>query len=175
MSADERARKVRILFLDCDGVLTDGGLWYDADGRVIKRFNVQDGLIMKTAMRNDVRVAVVTGLDHPAVRARVEELGIEDYHAGMGVSKIKVVDSILERHGLTREQAAYLGDDWVDAGPMEAVGLPMAVADARPEILAMAAWVAEAHGGHGAVREAVEFILRAQDKLDDAFQWWKNL
>lgn len=175
MSADERAREVRILFLDCDGVLTDGGLYYDADGRVTKRFNVHDGLIMKTAMRSGVRIAVVTGLDHPAVRARVEELGIEDYHAGMGVSKVKVVDAILERHNLTRGQAAYLGDDWVDAGPMDVVGLPMAVADARPEILAMAAWVTEAKGGHGAAREAVEFILHAQGKMEQAFTFWKNL
>ena len=122
MNALELAREVRILFLDCDGVLTDGGLYYDADGRVTKRFNVHDGLIVKTAMRNGVRIAVVTGLDHAAVRARVTELGIEDYHAGMGVSKVKVVDSVLERHGLERSQAAYLGDDWVDAGPLEIVG-----------------------------------------------------
>jgi len=174
MTATDLARDVRLLVLDVDGVFTDGGLWYDADGRVTKRFDVRDGLGVKMAQQQGLAVAVITGLDHPAVRARVTELGVEDYHAGYK-SKAPMLDSILERHGLTRSQAAYVGDDWVDAAPMEAVGLPMAVADARPEIRAMAAWVSEARGGFGAVREAVEFILRAQGKLDQAFGWWKNL
>ncbi len=169
----ELARAVRLLVLDVDGVLTDGGLYYDSKGNISKRFNVQDGLGIKIAQSCGLEIAVITGLKSKAVEKRVRELGIEEYHAGH-VAKIPLLEGIRSRRGLGYEHMAYLGDDWVDAGPMAAVGLPMAVADAQPEILALAAWVAKARGGHGAVREAIRFILDARGDLTASWQEWRN-
>lgn len=162
---------VRLLILDVDGVLTDGGLYYDPDGRVTKRFNVQDGLGIKIAQSFGLDIAVITGLNHGAVEKRVRELGIAEYHAGH-VDKVPLLDEIRGRLGLERGEIAYLGDDWVDAGVMRAVGLPMAVSNAQPEILALAKWVSTRSGGHGAVREAVMFLLRCRGQYDAAWEKW---
>lgn len=169
--AASRAREVRLLVLDVDGVMTDGGIYVDARGGIAKRFNIHDGLGIKAAQAAGLAIAVVSGLDSPAVAARMAELGITEYHPGH-LRKVAVVEGILARQGIGAQQAAYLGDDWVDAGPMELVGLPMAVADAQPEILDLALWVSRREGGHGAVREAVRFILAAQGRLEAAYQWF---
>lgn len=171
LKASERAARVRLLVLDVDGVLTDGGLYYDSQGRVSKRFNVQDGLGIKLAQAAGLHVAVITGLSSPAVEARVRELGIEEYHAGH-LAKVPLLKGICERLGVTLEQTAYLGDDWVDAGPMRAVGLPMAVANAQPEILVLAEVITELPGGGGAVREAIRYILEARGDLDALWAEW---
>ena len=176
MSADAklaitRAREVELLVLDVDGVMTDGGIYVDARGEVTKRFHVHDGLGIKAAQAAGLSVAVISGLDSPAVAARMRELGIEEYHPGH-YRKVGVLEGILARAGLAPHQAAFLGDDWVDAGPMELVGLPMAVADAQPEILDLALWVSRRGGGQGAVREAVRYILAAKGRLEAAFQWF---
>jgi len=172
-TASRLAEDIRALVLDVDGVLTDGGLYYDVNGAVTKRFNVQDGLGVKLAQAAGLEVAVITGLSHAAVEARVRELGISHYHHGK-VKKLPLLTKVRDRLGLTFDQMAFLGDDWVDAEAMGAVGLPMAVANAQPEILGMAAWVSEASGGQGAVREAVRFILSAQGKLDDLWRSWSG-
>jgi 3-deoxy-D-manno-octulosonate 8-phosphate phosphatase (KDO 8-P phosphatase) len=166
-----RAKRVRLLVLDVDGVLTDGGLYYDARGEIIKRFNVQDGLGIKTAQAAGIEVAVITGLSSEAVHARVRELGIREYHDGFK-EKLPVIERMARENGLEMFELAYMGDDWVDAGPMSRVGLAMAVADAQPEVLAMAHWVSSRPGGHGAVREAITYLLGAQDKLEPAFRKW---
>lgn len=167
----QRARDVRLLVLDVDGVLTDGGLFYDAEGRILKRFNVQDGLGIKLAQAAGLELAVITGLDSPAVAHRVKELGIDEYHAGHLV-KVDLLRAICGRKGLPLERTAYLGDDWVDAAPMRVVGLPMAVANAQPEILGLAAWISRAPGGQGAVREAIRFLLEAQGTLEGLWRTW---
>jgi len=162
---------IKLLILDVDGVLTDGGLYYDHEGNVTKRFNVQDGLGIKLAQSFGLNVAVITGLNHGAVEARVRELGIVEYHAGH-VDKVPLMDAICGRLGLARPEVAYLGDDWVDVGVMQAVGLPMAVANAQPEILALAKWVSRLSGGQGAVREAVMFLLRCRGQYQAAWEKW---
>ncbi|MGE4293935.1 MAG: KdsC family phosphatase [Desulfovibrio sp.] len=167
----KRAADVKLLVLDVDGVLTDGGLYYDSEGRVSKRFNVQDGLGVKVAQQAGLHVAVITGLNHGAVESRVRELGISEYHAGH-VDKVPLMRGILDRMGLDWREAAYLGDDWVDAAIMRRVGLPMAVPNARPKVLELAAWVAPVPGGHGAVREAVEFILDCRGLLEEQWRRW---
>ncbi|GAB6176631.1 HAD-IIIA family hydrolase [Desulfobaculum senezii] len=172
-AAKERAKNVRVLVLDVDGVLTDGGLYYDASGHVSKRFNVQDGLGVKLAQGAGLVVAVITGLKSKAVEKRVRELGIKDYYAGH-TAKIPLLQKICDTHGVTMDEVAYLGDDWVDAGPLANVGLPMAVANAQPEIHDMAVWVSECRGGNGAVRDAIRFILDAQGKLDILWAEWKQ-
>jgi len=162
---------VKLLILDVDGVLTDGGLYYDHEGHVTKRFNVQDGLGIKIAQSFGLDIAVITGLTHGAVEKRVRELGITEYHAGH-VDKVPLMDAIRGRLGLERSEVAYLGDDWVDAGVMGAVGFPMAVANAQPEILALAKWISQRTGGQGAVREAVMFLLRCRGQFDAAWEKW---
>lgn len=171
MPASDLAKNIRLLVLDVDGVLTDGGLYYDHEGRVTKRFNVQDGFGIKAAQAAGLEIAVITGLNHGAVESRVRELGIEDYYAG-NFEKVPLLEELRRNKGLDFSQIAYLGDDWVDAGVMKRVGLAMAVANAQPEILDMAAWTASKSGGHGAVREAIAFILRSQGKLEDIWRRW---
>ncbi|ABB38564.1 3-deoxy-D-manno-octulosonate 8-phosphate phosphatase, YrbI family [Oleidesulfovibrio alaskensis G20] len=173
MRVKELAANIRLLVLDVDGVLTDGGLYYFGDGRVAKRFNVQDGLGIKMAQSAGLVVAVITGLDSEAVAERVRGLGIEDYHAGF-THKLDVMQGLLEKYALKPEQAAFLGDDWVDLAPLNLVGLPMAVANAQPEVKAVAKYVTTATGGHGAVREAVRFILDAQNKLAPMLREWSS-
>lgn len=173
MAAEDAARAVKLLVLDVDGVLTDGGLYFDHEGRVTKRFNVQDGLGIKLAQGAGLEIAVLTGLDHPAVAARVRELGIDEYFAGK-VDKLPYIKSMAERKGLTLAEIAYLGDDWVDAKAMRGVGLPMCVCNAQPEIKPLAAWISERPGGHGAVREAIAFILTAQGKYGECWRDWSE-
>ncbi|MEJ5243126.1 MAG: HAD hydrolase family protein [Desulfomicrobiaceae bacterium] len=169
----EAARKVRLLVLDVDGVLTDGGLYYDAHGHIQKRFHVHDGLGIKMALHGGLQIAVITGLDSAAVRARVTELGIPHYYPGFH-RKMDSLARILADEGLEPEQAAYLGDDLVDLAPMRTVGLPLAVPNARPEVLTQALWVTPHSGGHGAVRDAVELILRAQGNWESICAHWTN-
>jgi 3-deoxy-D-manno-octulosonate 8-phosphate phosphatase (KDO 8-P phosphatase) len=167
------AAGVKLLILDVDGVLTDGGLYYDFEGRVAKRFHVQDGLGIKIAQSLGLGLAVITGLKHGAVERRVRELGITEYHAGH-VDKVPLMEEIRGRAGIEAREVAYLGDDWVDAGVMQAVGLPMAVCNAQPEILSLARWVSTRPGGQGAVREAVMFLLRCRGQFDAAWEQWSK-
>ncbi len=172
-AALKSAKGIKLLILDVDGVLTDGGLYYDHEGRVSKRFNVQDGLGIKLAQSMGLDIAVITGLNHKAVESRVTELGITDYYAG-NFDKVPLLEELRNKKGLELDQIAYLGDDWVDLGVMKRVGLPMAVSNAQPEVLEAAAWVSGKPGGHGAVREAIAFILSRQGLLEDALERWSS-
>lgn len=165
------AAGIRMLIIDVDGVLTDGGLYYDSDGKIMKRFNVQDGLGIKLAQATGLELAVISGLSSPAVEFRIMELGITNYFQGYK-DKFPLIQKLGAENNTSLEQTAYLGDDWVDASAMLRVGLPMAVANAQPEILRIARWISQASGGHGAVREAIMYILRAQNKIDPQWQKW---
>lgn len=165
------AARIRMLIIDVDGVLTDGGLYYDSEGRIMKRFNVQDGLGIKLAQTSGLELAVISGLSSPAVESRIMELGITNYFQGHK-NKFPLIEKLAAENDTGLEQIAYLGDDWVDASAMLRIGLPMAVANAQPEILRIAKWVSQATGGHGAVREAIMYILRAQNKTNQQWQKW---
>lgn len=167
------AARIQLLVLDVDGVLTDGGLYYAPDGQVTKRFNVQDGLGVKVAQEAGLDLAVITGLNQPVVEFRVRELGIEEYHPGFH-DKLPVLQEICKRKGLGLDQVAYLGDDWVDATAMQKVGLAMTVPNARPEIAAIAKWTTDNPGGHGAARDAIDFLLRASGRFDEAWGRWSG-
>jgi 3-deoxy-D-manno-octulosonate 8-phosphate phosphatase (KDO 8-P phosphatase) len=171
MTPESLAKHIKLLVLDVDGVLTDGGLIYDHDGNVSKRFYVADGLGIKMAQAAGLEIAVITGLNHGAVAARVRELGIEEYYAG-NHDKLPLLEDLRSRKELEYEAIAYMGDDWVDAAVMRRVGLPMAVADAEAEIRDLARWVSPRPGGNGAVRDAVNFILASQGKLDGLWRRW---
>ncbi len=168
MDARSRAARIKLIAFDIDGVMTDGGLHYTDDGGELKTFNVQDGLGLKLMQRAGFALAIVTGRTSGVVAARAADLGIE--HVFQGVSdKAATVAALLERLGLAWEECAFMGDDLIDLKAMGRCGLAIAPANARAIVKARAHLLTEAGGGHGAVREAIEFILAAQDKLAAAF------
>jgi 3-deoxy-D-manno-octulosonate 8-phosphate phosphatase (KDO 8-P phosphatase) len=149
---------IRLLVLDVDGVMTDGSIIVDEDGRELKRFNVRDGFAIKLWMKLGFGVAVITGRSCKAVEHRLKYLGIE--HAVHGsADKRSSLDAISRLTGVPREQMAFLGDDWPDLPAMRLVGHAIAVADAEPEVIAAAAYVTERPGGRGAVRDAIMHLI----------------
>ena len=160
-----KASRVRILALDVDGVLTDNGIWIGAvaSERVeLKRFDIQDGLGMLLLRAAGVPVIWLTGRHSAATEMRAEELQIDELLQVPGPAKLEALGAVRERRGLAWEDVAYVGDDLADLQVMRRVGLPVAVANAVSEIRAVADCVTTAPGGHGAVREIVEALLKAR-------------
>lgn len=165
------ARRVRLLALDVDGVLTDNGVYIGAAAgeRVeLKRFDIQDGLGLALLEGTGIRVAIISGRRSEATALRARELKIDDVLQDSGARKVPLLAGLLEQHGFGWDEVAFVGDDLADVPVMQRVGLPIAVANAVPEMKAIAAYVTEASGGHGAVREVVTAMLRARDEYDDA-------
>jgi len=157
---------IRLLILDCDGVLTDGSIFVDDLGHEIKRFHVRDGFAIKAAMSVGLEVAVCTGRSVPSVNLRLTELGVQHVLQG-AKDKLVGLETICQRTGLDLTQAAYMGDDLPDIPAMAACGYGIAVADAAAEVVEVACYQTESPGGCGAVREAIEHVLRAQNKWDE--------
>ena len=160
-SAAARARKVRVLVMDVDGVLTDGRMALSERGDELKLFNTRDGVAVALARRAGFRTAIVTGETTPIAKARGEKLGVDRVVLGAR-RKGEAIDALLAEFGLGPEAAVFVGDDLLDIPGLERVGLAVAVADAAPEVKAVAHLVTRAAGGGGAIREVVEFVLRAQ-------------
>jgi 3-deoxy-D-manno-octulosonate 8-phosphate phosphatase (KDO 8-P phosphatase) len=162
----ELARRIRLVVLDVDGVMTDGGIYLgatDAGERVeLKRFEIQDGLGIRLLKEAGITCAIVTGRESHSVRLRAAELGITECHQDPTAAKLRIVSEMLERLGMGWEETAFLGDDLPDLSVMRRVGLPAAVGNASPDARASAAWQGERRGGHGAVREFVEALLGAR-------------
>jgi len=156
---------IQAIITDVDGVLTDGGLFYDDHGNESKRFHVRDGFAMKAAMRAGIKVAVLTGRTSGVVHHRMTELGVDALVQGSG-DKGKDFDDICRELGVAPEHACYIGDDLIDLPAMRRSGYGIAVADADPELLSRADWVTTRDGGNGAVREAVEHIMGARGLWD---------
>jgi 3-deoxy-D-manno-octulosonate 8-phosphate phosphatase (KDO 8-P phosphatase) len=160
-----KASRVRILALDVDGVLTDNGIWIGpvAGERVeLKRFDIQDGLGMLLLRAAGIPVIWVSGRRSEATAMRAEELQVDEVLQVPGPSKLEALGEVRSRRGLAWEDVAYVGDDLADLQVMRRVGLPIAVANAVTEIRAVADCVTTAPGGHGAVREIVEALLKAR-------------
>lgn len=155
------AARIRLLILDVDGVLTDGVLVYGASGEETKRFHVRDGLAIQAARRAGLEIAVVSGRASAAVTRRMSELGVVEVHQGVA-DKEMLLRALAARLGVTPAETAVMGDDLVDLPLMRVAGLAMAPVDAVPEVRQAAAWVSRSAGGHGAVREAIEFLLRSR-------------
>ena len=155
------AAEIALVVLDVDGVLTDGRLWYGPDGETLKAFNVRDGHGIKSLVAAGIGVAVISGRRSAAVTARMRELGVADVAQGVG-DKARALAELLKRNAVDPRRVACLVDDTPDLGLMAAVGLPAAVADAHPDVLAAARHVTRAAGGHGAVREFCDFLLSAR-------------
>jgi 3-deoxy-D-manno-octulosonate 8-phosphate phosphatase (KDO 8-P phosphatase) len=156
------AAEIALVVLDVDGVLTDGRLWFGAEGESLKAFHVRDGHGIKSLVAAGVGVAVISGRRSAAVTARMRELGVADVAQGVA-DKARALAELLKRNAIDARRVACLVDDTPDLGLMAAVGLPAAVADAHPEVIAAARHVTRAPGGHGAVREFCDFLLAARD------------
>ncbi len=159
----QRAQNIRLLILDVDGVLTDGRLYFDAKGEALKVFHVRDGHGLKLAQRAGIEVALLSGRRSDAAYHRARELGINRFHEGLR-DKVAVLEEIMAAMGIEAFQAAMVGDDLVDLPIMSRAGLAVAVADAVPEVLAAAHWVTSLPGGHGAVRQVCDLLIKARGK-----------
>ena len=174
-SAEDRARNIKVLIFDVDGVLTDGQLFFlpqtDANGQQygleFKGFTAHDGLGITLARLGGLRVGIITKRESATVAIRARDLRLEFVYQGQS-HKMEAVDDILRRAGITLDQLAYVGDDVVDLPVMRACGLAIATANARLQAKAAAHYVTPNAGGHGAGRDAIDFILAAQGKLDSS-------
>lgn len=169
----ERARRIKLLILDCDGVLTDGRIIMLPDGDETKAFDVKDGHAMVMAQRAGLRIAIISGRKSSVVRARATELGVAHLHE-MAWVKMEPYEKILTEEGLTDDDVCFVGDDVVDIPLLRRAGLGVAVADAVEESKQHSHVVTTKPGGRGAVREVIEFILKAQNKWDDAMKRYLN-
>ena len=151
---------IRILILDVDGTLTDGGMYYSAEGLALKRFDVKDGLGLVLLQQAGVAVALVSNDQSPITVTRARKLGIESVELGCE-DKGRAVRQLLGQRGLRPEQACYMGDDVTDLPALAEVGHSAAPADAVPEVLAAVEHVTSAGGGRGAVREVSDLIRAA--------------
>lgn len=164
----ERARRVKLVIFDVDGVLTDGGLYVSDAGTEYKAFNSRDGHGMVMLRDSGVTLAVITGRQSEVVRIRMQSLGVKYIFQGQR-DKLPAYEALRDKLALADEEIAYVGDDVVDLPVLCRVGLAIAVANAHPLVLTHAHWTTRADGGRGAAREVCEFVLAAQGKLDELF------
>jgi 3-deoxy-D-manno-octulosonate 8-phosphate phosphatase (KDO 8-P phosphatase) len=180
MSFDEdvlaRAARVRLLLMDVDGVMTDGTYWQVPDGAgglaEIKAFDSQDGIAFQWLHRFGIQAGVISGRVSVATAERARSARFAHVYQGH-VEKIPILEEILEKSGLPAEQVAYVGDDFTDVVVMHRVGLAVAVANAKPEVKAEAHWTTTSPGGHGALREVVELLLKAQGRWPEILRHYE--
>jgi 3-deoxy-D-manno-octulosonate 8-phosphate phosphatase (KDO 8-P phosphatase) len=153
--------KIKLLVLDVDGVLTDGRLYFSGKGEALKAFNVRDGHGIKLLMGSGVEVAAVSGRRSSAVTARMRELGVRRVVQGC-TDKVAALRRLAGRLDIHPLSCACIVDDTPDLPLMSAVGFAAAVADAHPLVVSAAHWISKAAGGHGAVRELCDALLRAR-------------
>jgi 3-deoxy-D-manno-octulosonate 8-phosphate phosphatase (KDO 8-P phosphatase) len=157
------AQGIRVAFFDVDGVLTDGGLYLSDQGETIKRFNILDGLGLKLLQRAGITPAVITGRDSKPLRGRLEALGIAHVHYGTE-NKLPAAEKTLKQLGLDWSQAAAIGDDWPDIAVLRRCAFAGAPANAHTEVKAVARYVTQAAGGHGAAREFCDLLVVASGR-----------
>lgn len=162
----KKAKNIRLLILDVDGVMTDGRIIMDHMGHETKNFNVKDGHGIKILIKFGIDVALLTGRRSDVVEHRARDLGIGEVHQGI-FNKVEISEEILKKRSLNYENVAYVGDDIVDIPLLNKVGFSVAVADATSDVKKIVDYVTKKKGGHGAVREVCELILQAQGKWVD--------
>lgn len=157
-----KASRIKLLLMDCDGVLTDGRLYFSPSGEAMKVFHVRDGQGIVRWHQAGFRSGVITGRDAGEIlEVRASELGIH-FLKGRSADKVHDLEAILRDAAVTLEETAFVGDDLPDLAIMKRVGFPVAVADAAYEVKAAAAYVTRANGGSGAVREVIDLLLAAR-------------
>ncbi len=171
-NATERAKKIKLVIFDVDGVMTDGSIIIDDNGMESKSFNVRDGHGIKMLARAGVECAIVTGRTSRVVEHRGNELGIKHIRQG-ALNKSEVTDLLLKEIGVRADEAAFMGDDLVDIPAMKLVGLSVAPSDAVREVAERVHIISDFTGGHGAVRELCEFILKAKGVWEEATRRYK--
>lgn len=163
---DEKAREIRLVIFDVDGVLTDGSLYLGDDGQEYKAFHSKDGHGMVMLQESGVSIAIITGRTSEVVRIRMQSLGIEQVYQGKR-DKRPAYDELKQASGLEDREIAYVGDDVVDLPVMTQVGLAITVNDAHPMVKQHAHWTTPSGGGRGAAREVCEMLMQAQGTLED--------
>lgn len=162
----KKAQNIKLLLLDVDGVLTDGGIVMNDRGEEIKRFDVRDGHGIRLLLRGGIQVGLITGRSSKVVNHRAKDLGIRLVYQ-RAYDKLEVYEKIKRKLRLTDEEIAYVGDDIVDLPILKRVGLAMAVKDGWPDLKRYVDYVTSNEGGRGAVREIAELLLKAQGKWRD--------
>jgi YrbI family 3-deoxy-D-manno-octulosonate 8-phosphate phosphatase len=152
---------VRLLCVDVDGVLTDAGMYYGADGEILKRFNTRDGMGLARVREAGIAVAMISGEDSAIIHARAAKLKIDDVFCNASDKRL-AVDTLCRKHRLELDQVAFVGDDLNDLSALRCVGLACAVADAAEPVQAIAHYVTTRRGGDGAVREVCELLIAAK-------------
>jgi 3-deoxy-D-manno-octulosonate 8-phosphate phosphatase (KDO 8-P phosphatase) len=160
-----KLKKIKMLIMDVDGVLTDGFLIWTSDKKDIKHFHVHDGYGLAMARKAGLILAIITARESKAARHRAEELHLHEFKVGH-FEKLVSYQELRAKYRLRDDQIAYMGDDWFDLPVMRACGIGVAVANARPEVKKYADYITTTAGGNGAVREFVEMVLEAQGKLE---------
>lgn len=160
----ERAKKIKLLISDIDGVMTDGGIIYDDRGLEFKKFNVKDGLIVKHLRKSGVLVGAITGRESQVVMNRCEELKFDFHYHGVK-DKGKKLNDLLETMEIDMETVAYIGDDLIDVPILSQVGLAICPADALVYVQSFAHWVTQSKGGEGVFREVGDLILHSKGLL----------
>lgn len=174
----ERAARVKLFLMDCDGVLTDGRVWNvpTASGEMFetKGFDTQDGIALQWLNWNNIATGVISGRVSQATETRAQQVGMTYVYQGH-IEKIPILEDILAKSGIAAENVAYMGDDLTDVPIMRRVGFALAPANARREVRDASNYVTAASGGGGAVREACELILRAQRLWEDILKKYQAL
>lgn len=165
----QRARQIKLVIFDVDGVLTDGRIIIGDDGEEYKAFHSRDGHGMKLLQYTGVDIAIITGRTSNVVEHRMQSLGIKHIYQGQQV-KLPAFEELVDRLGISPDDCAYVGDDWVDLAIMRRVGLAIAVQDADEMVKKHAHWVTGAGGGQGAAREVCELLMEAQGTLQDQIE-----
>jgi 3-deoxy-D-manno-octulosonate 8-phosphate phosphatase (KDO 8-P phosphatase) len=165
MNTTDLAKRIKLIIFDVDGVLTDGGLYFFEDGSEVKRFNSLDGHGIKMLKENGVEPAVISARNSKSVDYRMQNLGVEHFYQGQS-NKIIAFNELLEKLSVSADEVAYVGDDVIDLPVMTKVGFAVAVANAHDLVKEHADMTTDKIGGHGAVREVCDFILKAQGNFD---------
>lgn len=163
----ENLEKIKYWVIDVDGTLTDGGIYYDSTGNEIKKFSVRDAAGIFAAHAVNMLIIVITGRECLATQRRLEELHIDYYYQNIK-EKYDFLEKFMKEHNLVKEEMAYIGDDLNDYDAMMLTGFIACPSDACEEIQQIADYKAEAKGGYGAVREVINFVLKARNQWNEA-------
>ncbi|MCL1908733.1 MAG: HAD hydrolase family protein [Holophagaceae bacterium] len=158
---ERRAKKIRLVCTDVDGVLTDGHMQYGPESGHWKQFYVRDGVGIKALQKSGIPVVFISGQRSEATDKRAKDLGVEDCFTGIA-TKVSLIEKICTKYRVSFDEVAYVGDDMIDIGLLRQAGLAMCPRDAVPEVLEIAHWIVPKDGGKGVIRAVAEFILKSK-------------
>lgn len=162
-SYKEIMNDITTFIFDVDGVLTDGSVFVNNEGEMLRTMNIRDGYAMKAAVESGYNVCIISGGSNEGVRIRLRNLGIKDIHLGTP-DKVETFDEYIDLHQIKQENILYMGDDIPDYQVMQIVGLPTCPQDACPEIKGISKYISHKNGGKGAVRDVIEQVMKVQGK-----------